>query len=132
MPKHHLYVMNPIAAAPAGDGDTKSWFLFYKFRVEGEVFVPKTAPLFKAEPGDYIWFAFEAQDPGGRRCARVFGGAQIVRVEEESRGRQEIWYRGDEVLDWPEDVLFDFDESTLEVPAKEAEEWLMRAGRNTP
>lgn len=123
MSKHFLYVMNPKAKAPAGDGDTKSWFLFYKFRVEGETFVPKTTPLFAAEPGDYIWFAFESNVVQGVR-PKIFGGAQIVRVEEVSRGQQEIWYRGDQVIDWDEDVIFEGEPDALEIPAKEAEEWL--------
>lgn len=130
MPKHHLYVMNPKAPAPAGDGDTKSWFLFYKFRVEGEVFVPKTEPFLKAEPGDYIWFAFVDRAVHGA-LPKVFGGAEIVRVEQESRAHQEIWYRGDDILEWEEDIVYDGDPDVLEVPAKEADEWLTRARRSS-
>lgn len=130
MPKHHLYVMNPKATAPAGDGDTKSWFLFYKFRVEGEVFVPKLVPFFSVEVGDYIWFAFEGQVLQGVR-PKVFGGAQIVRMEEESR-HQEIWYRGDEVLEFEEDIVFEGAHGALEVPPKEAEEWLTKTRRSAP
>jgi hypothetical protein len=130
MPKHHLFVMDPSAKAPAGDGDTKSWFMFYKWKVEGETFVPQFAPFFKAEPGDYIWFAFLGRNILGLR-PKVLGGAKIVRIEEEHR-RLEIWYRADDLFELDDDVFYEGPPADLEVPAKEAEEWLTKARRITP
>jgi hypothetical protein len=76
--------MESEAKAPAGGGDTKSWFHFYKWDTEGEVFVPRKRPFYDASPGDYLWFFMNSQ---------LLGGTHILRVElEESQGIQEIWY----------------------------------------
>lgn len=130
MPKHFLYVMDSGAKAPAGDGDTRSWFEFYKWNVEGEVFVPRREPFFEGVvPGDFIWFAFLGWGSGGKRCAHVVGTSQITRVEDEHR-MQEIWYRGDDVYTF--EYAPEFDEQWVEVPTEVAEGWLMKATRSSP
>lgn len=132
MPRHFLYVMDPEAKAPAGDGDTESWFRFYKWNVEGEVFVPRAAPYYyDAQPGDFVWFAFCGRAQGGGLRPKVFGWAQIVRVEEENR-RQEIWYRGDEVVELAKYVVYDGAQSDIELPQEVADEWMTNAERKGP
>ena len=132
MPKHFLYVMEPNAPAPAGDGDTESWFRFYKWNVEGETFVPRKppAPFFTdVSPGDFVWFAFYGFGEGARHCALVLGGAQIVRVEDENR-MQEIWYRGDDLYEL--NPPLESEEFRTEVPSEVAEQWLTKATRSRP
>lgn len=113
--RHHLYLMKSDAPAPAGDGDTRSWFFFYKWNADGEMYVPQRAPFLEVEAGDMVWFVMDDA---------VLGGAPILRVEEEMRC-QEIWYRGEAVraftvpMPIPEDFL-----AAREVPEAIAEPWL--------
>lgn len=128
MPRHFLYVMDPSAKAPAGTGDTQSWFHFYKWKVEGEVFVPRARPYYPAQIGDFLWFAFltpRLTSSTGRLESPpiVFGGAAITRVEEESH-QQEVWYRGDAVFHFAEPI--EFKGTDLEVDAALGEEWMLR------
>ena len=37
---HFIYAMNSVDPAPAADGDTKSWFEYYKWDVDDFAFVP--------------------------------------------------------------------------------------------
>ena len=129
MPKHFLYVMDGDDKAPAGDGDTKSWFMFYKWKVEGEVFVPRRYPPLPIEPGDYVWFAFWGR-VRGRLVPVVLGGAQIVRVEDENR-QQEFWYVGDDVLELNEPIPL-FGSEDWEISAEEAKELLAKVTRSRP
>lgn len=125
MPKHFLYVMDPHANAPAGDGDMESWFRFYKWKVEGETFVPRRKNFFKdIGPGDYVWFGFEGfAERDLRVCVKVLGGARVTRVEDENR-TQEIWYQGDDVFELEPPV--EYDDFVAEVPVEVGEAWLMK------
>lgn len=92
MPRHFVYSMNGSVKPPAGDGDTASWFRFYKWDTEDEVYVPRLRPFYDASPGDYLWFVLDG---------KVLGSVQILRIElEESQGRQEIWYDASKKLVW--------------------------------
>lgn len=94
--KHICYEIRSTDPAPAGDGDAKSWFEFYKWRAEGEQFVPVKYDHFKgfidAEPGDMLWFVIDST---------VIGAAPIVRVETPSLPvqKQELWYDADKILE---------------------------------
>jgi hypothetical protein len=87
--KHVLYNMQGAAPAPAGDGDTKSWFEYYKWDVDGEVFVPVQDT--RAKEGDVLWFAMDGDIIG---CAIVLRLFQSVLSQ---NGGWEIWYRGDRI-----------------------------------
>lgn len=134
MPKHFLYLMNAKTKAPAGDGDTESWFYFYKWgRGVGETYLPQPPPFFEgAAPGDFIWPAFVARGFEGRIVAVPLGAAQIMRVEQE-RHVQEIWYDADDIyaIDPLHQVHSSLHESG-EVPEELAKSWLMRATRSHP
>ncbi len=59
---HFLYAMTSTAPAPAAGGDTKSWFYYYKWDVEGLAFVPVAEELLDAdEPAhiDTLWFVMD-------------------------------------------------------------------------
>ena len=94
--KHICYEIRSTDPAPAGDGDAKSWFEFYKWRAEGEQFVPVKYDHFKgfidAEPGDMLWFLVDGT---------FVGAATIIRVETPSLPtmRQELWYDADKILE---------------------------------
>lgn len=118
--RHHLYLMSSIAPAPAGDGDTRSWFFFYKWNVEGDTYVPQKRPFLEAEQGDVLWFVLDG-------C--VLGGAPITRVElEYSANREEIWYRGESLLALPVPVpVAGAYLSARSVPANLGADWLASA-----
>ncbi len=132
MPKHFLHVMNPKAKAPAGDGDTKSWFQFYKWNVEGEVFFPLPMPgLDGVVPGDYLWFAEEGfGGPAKGFGWLVFGGVPLLRIEEENRV-QELWYHGEDVLELEPKIMLGGPLVPKWIDAEVANEWLMKATRRT-
>lgn len=92
--KHYLYVMDPLAQAPAGIGTVMEWFYGYKWRVEGDTWVPvQTNRLFGTKPkrGDTLWFVF---------CNRanrhsVVGHAELTGfMEDGTYGLLEFWYKG--------------------------------------
>jgi len=95
---HFLYFMKSNAKAPAGDGDTKSWFLYYKWNIEGESWVPKEAPFYEAEPGDMLWFVIDGT---------LLGGVPILRIENPSlpHQNQDVWYDAGKILESPEGGL---------------------------
>jgi hypothetical protein len=73
-------------AEPAPSGDIASWFRFYKWDVEGEVYVPMKAdggPV--PEVADFLWFALDDELIGGVRLQRVF-------TDPLRSGALELWY----------------------------------------
>jgi hypothetical protein len=101
--KHICYSVNSTDPAPAGDGDAKSWFEFYKWKAEGEQFVPVKHDHFKgfinAEPGDFLWFLVDGV---------LLGTVPIIRVDTPSipTMKQELWYDADKMMELPEPVHY--------------------------
>lgn len=83
--RHFLYPMVSAAPAPAGDGDTASWFRYYKWPGDEEAYVPRRSPFLRAVPGDYLWFVLDGL---------VLGGVELERIEIPSLPtmKQELWY----------------------------------------
>lgn len=81
--------------APAGDGDTKSWFEFYKWTADGETYLPVKHPFISAEAGDFLWMVMDG---------RVLGGVPILRVETPTLPvqTQEVWFDASQILESPE------------------------------
>jgi len=90
--KNFLYAMESDDPAPAGDGDTRSWFMFYKWNVDGPSFVPRAFPFLDAEIGDFIWFALDGV---------IVGGAEITQVETPTLRvqTQELWFNPEDGLE---------------------------------
>lgn len=115
--KHFLYAMHEGDKAPAGVGDTGSWFRYYKWNTEGEVFVPRRAPFLPIATGDMLWFSMGW---------RLLGCAPVLRIEEEySQGVQEIWYEAEKIRRIPDHVVL-LVTSTADstIHPEEAEKWL--------
>lgn len=125
MARHYLYWMDGSAPAPAGDGDTRSWFLFYKWNVEGEVFVPHKRPFLDIAAGDYLWFVLDGA---------LLGYVIVLRTIQELHYMQEIWYAGDETFELDDGIVLDRERNTQssELPAETAEAWLATARRSIP
>ena len=93
--KHFVYNLISGAAAPAGGGDTGSWFRFYKRQNDGETFVPVAADVSaekgcRVRPGDRLWFVLDGE---------IVGGVSVLRVvSDELRGSSELWYAGGELV----------------------------------
>lgn len=92
--KHIEYVMTGVDPAPAGDGDTKTWFEYYKWNSDGETYVPVKFPFKAAEAGDFLWFVMDG---------KILGGATILRVETPPLPvqRQEIWFDSSTIRVFP-------------------------------
>lgn len=87
--KHLLYTMKSENKAPAGHRNQDDWFYLYKWRVEGEVYIPWESTEKLAETGDVLWFSIDAE---------VIGCALIKRVQEDPLNKRwELWYDGDKV-----------------------------------
>lgn len=77
---------------PVRSGDTKSWFFFYRWMVEGETHfdVPEdNKHLFKdIKEGDRLWFYFTD-------IQHLVGYVEVLRVQEDpTRDVWEFWYDG--------------------------------------
>lgn len=60
---HFIYAMNSSDPAPASGGNTKSWFEYYKWDVDGQAYVPvKEDDLigFEPGPGNVLWFVMDS------------------------------------------------------------------------
>lgn len=92
--QHYIYSMVAAAPAPAGLGDTKSWFDYYKSGAGPEVFVPFTAEQLPAKVlpnvGDALWFAMDGL---------IFGVARITdAMDDYVTGKVEVYYDSDHIV----------------------------------
>lgn len=68
---HFVYAMRSTDPAPAAGGDTKSWFEYYKWDVDGLAFVPVAEEKLEGyvpHSADLIWFVMDDKLLG---CCRV-------------------------------------------------------------
>lgn len=77
--KHFVFAMNGKAPAPASGGKTEAWFMFYKWDVDGEAYVPFPDYALPQDvtfdEGDVLWFIMDE---------RVIGCVPILRVADSS------------------------------------------------
>jgi hypothetical protein len=113
--RHFLYCLwsSPVGAL-AGDGDTESWFRYYKWDTTGEVFVPVRAPFLAAEVGDTLWFSMDGE---------LLGCAPIHRVDTPLRPTQtqELWYDADKIEEMT--CRVQAPPTTRQVESEEASKW---------
>jgi hypothetical protein len=62
--RHFAYNLKSGAPAPAGGGETRGWFFFYKWHAEGEGFLQVASPgsrtaALGASAGDRVWFVLD-------------------------------------------------------------------------
>lgn len=114
-----LHQMRQLDHAPSGD--IRSWFRYYKWNVEGDVFVPrhpgKHLPI---APGDVLWFGVDDE---------LVGAASIKQVllDPLGSGLQELWYtptEGWEVRGRVTIPSHSLAISSVEVPPEQAACWL--------
>lgn len=93
--QHYTYLMRGNDPAPAGGGDTKSWFEYYKVGTGPDVFVPFTSeqlpPEHRPNPGDYLWFFMDGFLTG---VTKVTG----VLVDPLNNAVVEVYYDSDRVV----------------------------------
>jgi len=96
MPRHYVYAMIAKDPAPAGDGDTSSWFRFYKWCVQGDSFIVTRYPFKSISAGDFLWFSMDDE---------IFGYVKIEEVEDQTVGgvvrRQELRYNAEKMQQIP-------------------------------
>lgn len=85
---HFIYAMKSADPAPAAGGDTKSWFEYYKWDVDGGSFVPVSQECLEGyEIGkgelDLLWFAMDG---------RFLGCTPILALEPAFSGNMEMHY----------------------------------------
>jgi hypothetical protein len=86
-----VYAMCGDSPSPQGGGDTRSWFFYYKMRLdEPELFMPLSGTeTAKIEEGARIWFVLDG---------RLVACAPVLRLVEDSfNNTYELWYRGSEL-----------------------------------
>lgn len=105
--RHWMYFMRGSDPAGQGKGSVKSWFLFYRWEKEEEVWLPvSSAEIMKLEamnqvpqPGDMLWLVM-LEDTG----VFVYGVTPVLRMfEDNGNDRWEIWYDAAAVKAVPEE-----------------------------
>lgn len=87
--KNYNYVIRSDRPAPTAGGDQKSWFLYYKWNIEGGAWVP--APE-GAEVGDFLWFYVDGE---------LMGAVEILQLLPSSAPFMEAHYDADQALRIP-------------------------------
>jgi hypothetical protein len=117
--RHFIHQMK--GADPAAGGDLASWFRFYKWDVEGEVFVPRqTGQHLHVRPGDLLWFSLD------HNCLGCVVVTQIV-LDPLGSGVQEVWYEPSSAWVPRDDLTLSTAGLTLssdELPSEAAADWL--------
>lgn len=125
-----VYVMHGESPAPAGDGDTESWFHYYKWPDDGDgdfdAFVPKSYPFLEAAPGDRLWFVLDG---------KVVGYAPLTQVETPPHPaqKQELWYYTGEIVKNEQGFESDWASmaETMELADEVFERWLSMMKRES-
>jgi len=107
---------------PLHSGDTKSWFQFYKWQVEGEVHVDISVDdvLYRdIKEKDRLWFVMDRT---------LIGYVQVLRVvHDPTLDKLEIWYSGEKCYKYEYDLAAPLTENFgTFVPSEVAEEWVKR------
>lgn len=84
--KNYDYVIRSDRPAPTAGGDEKSWFLYYKWNIEGGAWVP--APE-GAEVGDFLWFYVDGE---------LMGAVEILQLMHGPMPFMEAHYDADQAL----------------------------------
>lgn len=120
-----IYQMRSDDPAPAGDGDTGTWFQYYKWGAkDGETFVPKKWPFLAAQEGDRLWFVLDET---------ILGYAPLLRVETPAARTQsqELWYDASKTYELEKVWWFNYVSTAQGQPLPEdhgaLEEWLNTA-----
>jgi len=87
--KNYNYVIRSDRPAPTAGGDEKSWFLYYKWNIEGGAWVP--APE-GAEVGDFLWFYVDGE---------LMGAVEILQLMHGPMPFMEAHYDADQALRIP-------------------------------
>jgi len=87
--KNYDYIIRSDRPAPTAGGDEKSWFLYYKWNIEGGAWVP--APE-GAEVGDFLWFYVDGE---------LMGAVEILQLMHGPMPFMEAHYDADQALRVP-------------------------------
>lgn len=85
--EHYIYLMRGDRPDPLGSGDTKSWFYYYKWPEEGEVFLPLKPPNADVKEGDRLWLFMDDALVGSVVVTRIDTTNETL-----SSASQELWF----------------------------------------
>lgn len=98
-----VFAMDGSEKDPSNAGTWESWFLYYKWEVGGEVWLPVSSIEGIKDPvlaGDSLWLLLHHNDKGR---SELLGLTKILRLEENhTTGKWEVWYDDDTVQRVPE------------------------------
>jgi hypothetical protein len=113
--QHFLYSMTSTKQAPAGGGDTESWFRFYKLEAREEVYVPSSRAYDDLKEGDLLWFAMDSV---------IIGYAPLLRQQrDEINDAWELWFDSSKYVAAPQPFA-QVDSWMTTVPELQAQGWL--------
>lgn len=90
--QNFIYCVDSSRPAPAGLGDEKSWFFFYKWGKDvGPTWVPAPEGI---KQGDRLWFSVDGE---------LLGYVELTDVRESFTGGREACYDASRAVELPED-----------------------------
>jgi hypothetical protein len=115
------YLMRMYGAEedPLKSGDTRSWFLFYKWMVEGEAHfdVPENDVFYgEIQAGDRLWFSMDRE---------LIGYVEVLRAQvDPTRDMLEIWYDGQKCFKYTFGQSPQLEDFGTRVPDEVAHLWM--------
>lgn len=100
---HFIYAMQSASTPPASGGTTLGWFLYYKWDVGGEAFVPVPEQSLACTggaptPGDTLWFLMDD---------RVMGYTTVSHtMDDPLNGMTEVYYDTRQIRDLGEQTTY--------------------------
>lgn len=93
--QHYIFAMRAGEPAPAGHGDIKSWFEYYKMGNGPDTFVPFPAGSIAQEDlpsaGDTLWFAMDGFLTGVTKITSINEGSFM-------NDKLEVYYDSDKIV----------------------------------
>lgn len=95
---NHLFRLFSHSRDPQNLGDLISWFMHYKWRVQGHVFLPMPSSV-PIDVGDILWFTWNDRLGGGVKVLSVREHTTVANCNEVEYDAERVWVPTEDVPD---------------------------------